>query len=764
MEELVKAYRMYQQMLQYPHLLDEIRSLFVSALHERGIVSLESIREEAERKLENEQKADDEDNIREYTNALIDIYFARCFSREEIENYINLARKKDAFEYLNKVVNTEGVTPYEIREALKDFCRIPQGNIHISPDEAEGVRVALINQFISNQLPFIGVSKNYITIRDIDEMIDHAVWSRRRTGRFGGKAAGMFLAYKIMLPRLSERDSELEQYIAIPESYYFSSGILSDFIDYNHFYSLHSRKYKSREEVEEEYAKMAPLLERASFPPDVVEDIRKLLEKTGEYPLILRSSSLLEDSFAYAFSGKYDSVFLANQGDLRTRLDEFIRALKRVFMSIFSPGAIMYRRDHELLDFDERMSVLVQKVVGRRFGDYFFPFAAGVAFSQNVYPWTPRIKKEEGLVRLVMGLGTRAVDRVAPDYPRMVPLSHPFLRPEVGTERIRKYSQKLIDVINLKTHSLETIPYIDLFRNFEHPDLYYTVSLDEGGHLSPPLFPGQKTNLSRSCITFDNFLAKTPFVSLMKKVLSMLEKAYGRPVEVEFAWEQGRLYILQCRSLPVRNQFGKVTVPKHVPKERVLFTNTQGISNSIIRDIEYVVYIDPKAYARLTTYEERLAIGRVVGRINRVFENVRYALFGPSRWGSNDTRFGVKVGYGDINCTLILGEVAFEEKGSTPEVSFGTHFFNDLVEARIIPVAIYPDEPGIIFNERFLLRSSNLLSELAPDLAGSESIVHVLHIPSNTGGRLLHAYQDGRSQRGIGFFALTDEIEDETNS
>ena len=107
--------------------------------------------------------------------------------------------------------------------------------------------------------------------------------------------------------------------------------------------------------------------------------------------------------------------------------------LKKVFASTFGPDPILYRRDHGLLDYDERMAMVVQKVVGRRFGDYFFPFASGVMFSRNVYAWNPKIKKEDGLVRLVFGLGTRAVDRVGSDYPRMIPLSHPT--PPAGGDR-----------------------------------------------------------------------------------------------------------------------------------------------------------------------------------------------------------------------------------------------------------------------------------------------------------------------------------------
>ena len=196
---------------------------------------------------------------------------------------------------------------------------------------------------------------------------------------------------------------------------------------------------------------------------------RKFLESIGEHPLILRSSSLLEDNFGFAFSGKYDSVFVANQGDIETRLAAFIQGLKQVHMSTFAQAPILYRRDHKLLDYDEKMSVLVQKVVGRRFGDYFFPFAAGVAFSHNPYRWTLRIRREEGIVRLVFGLGTTAVDRVGQGYPRLIPLSHPQLRPESGISQIMKYSQRMVEVMNLESGAIESHSF-DEVMNLVGPD------------------------------------------------------------------------------------------------------------------------------------------------------------------------------------------------------------------------------------------------------------------------------------------------------
>jgi hypothetical protein len=749
--DLVKTYRMFSKLMQYPHLLDSTRELFLSALTQRGIATEKEIEQKALEKLRAEGQDPNEENIREYIGVLIDLYFANFFKESEIENYINLARKQDRFKHLNRVINKEGATSKSIKHALKEFCEIPMGDLYISPNEAEGVRVALINHFISNQLPFIGIGKRYITIRDVEELVDNIYWSHRRPGKIGGKAAGMFLAYKILVPKLTSGDPEIDKYVRIPESYYFSSGIFSDFLDYNNLDQFHSQKYKSREQIEEEYKNISALFKQSSFPPDTVENFREFLEKIGEHPLILRSSSFLEDNFGYAFSGKYDSFFVTNQGDIQTRLNEFIWGLKQVHMSTFGPGPILYRRNHKLLDFDEKMSVLVQKVVGRRFGDYFFPVAAGVGFSYSSYTWTSRIKKEDGLVRLVFGLGTRAVDRIGEDYARMIHLSHPLLRPEVEAQQIMKYSQKIVDVLNLKTGEMESIPHNTLLKEISHPDLYLTVSINQDGHLSAPMFKGQPINPVGTCLTFENLLSKTVFPSLMKKMLRQLQDAYGRPVDIEFAWDDEHLYILQCRSLAVSQDIGEVELPKDLPQEQIIFTNNHVVSNTIVPDIEYIVYVCPRCYERLSTYDEKFAIGRVVSRLNRLLHDKRFALFGPGRWGSNDINLGVRVGYEDINHTLILGEVAFAREDYTPEVSFGTHFFNDLVEAQIAPVAIFPDQTDTIFNEKFFMESPNQLSSLAAEFESHQTVVHVIHVPSSGDGFFLQVYQNNEAQEGIGF-------------
>ncbi|SMC23934.1 Pyruvate phosphate dikinase, PEP/pyruvate binding domain [Desulfacinum hydrothermale DSM 13146] len=753
LNRLLRTYDLFQKMMQYPKLLPSMRRIFLSSLIRRGVVTEEDLERKVREVLDAEGLAHDEANRERIRGALIDLLFASHFSEKEAVEHINLARKQDQFTHLNRVVNAEGATARQIQKALKAFCAIPQGDLHIDPSEAEGVRVALINHFISNQLPFIGIAKKYITIRDIDELLDHTYSCPRRSGRIGGKAAGMLLAYKILVPRLSEADPELKAHVAVPESYYFNSGIFSDFIDHNGLHAFHSQKYKSREAIEEDYQHIAVLFEKAVFPPDMVAMFRKFLQMVGEHPLILRSSSLLEDNFGHAFSGKYDSVFLVNHGSLDQRLKEFLWGLKRVHMSTYGPAPILYRRDHNLLDFDEKMSVLVQKVVGQRYGDYFLPFAAGVGFSRNTYRWTPKIRSEDGLVRLVLGLGTRAVDRVAQDYPRLVALSHPGLRPEGSADQIIKYSQRMVDVLNLKKGCLESIPFREVMRVLPPDASFMALSYNQDGHLAPPMFKGRTEPLERSCITFDNFLQRSRFVPLVRKVLKKLDQAYGWPVDVEFAWDQDKLYLLQCRTLSVRQEIHQVSLPTDVPQEAIVFTNSRVVFNAVVRNVEVVVYVDPKAYGRMAHWEAKRAIGRVVSRLNRRLEGRRYALFGPGRWGSNDINLGVRVGYEDINRTLILGEIAFQSGGITPEVSFGTHFFNDLVEARIVPVAIHPDQPHTIFNEDFFTKSENRLAQWLPDDTSYQDVVHVIHVPSVTSGRYLHVYQDAETQKGIGFLA-----------
>ncbi len=282
----------------------------------------------------------------------------------------------------------------------------------------------------------------------------------------------------------------------------------------------------------EEFEEVERRFLEGEFPPAILEQFRNMLDYFGQAPIIARSSSLLEDSIGFAFAGKYRSEFCANQGDPDQRLANFLRAVKLVYASTLNPNALSYRRRRGLQDADEQMAILVQRVAGMPHGKYFFPALSGVAFSRNLYAWSDRIDPKRGMIRLVFGLGTRAVERVGGDYPRMIAVSHPGLRPEVG-RRVAKYSQRQVDVLDLEQNELVTLPVREVASTAQAAQLRYIVSVVTGDHVADPI-----SNLIDSSgdlvLTFNNLVLRTRFVEILGAMLERLETAYGQPVDMEF--------------------------------------------------------------------------------------------------------------------------------------------------------------------------------------------------------------------------------------
>jgi hypothetical protein len=179
-------------------------------------------------------------------------------------------------------------------------------------------------------------------------------------------------------------------------------------------------------------------------------------------------------------------------------------------------------------------------------------------------------------------------------------------------------------------------------------------------------------------------------------------------------------------------------IPRGLPDQEVLFSARRYVSNGFVPDITHVVYVDPQGYADLPTHADLLAVGRAVSKLNKILPKRGFILMGPGRWGSRgDVKLGVSVTYSDINNTSLLIEIARKKGQYVPDLSFGTHFFQDLVEASIRYLPLYPDDPGILFNESFLLRSRNLLRTLVPEHGDLADVVRVIDVPAVTGGRVL---------------------------
>ena len=400
------------------------------------------------------------------------------------------------------------------------------------------------------------------------------------------------------------------------------------------------------------------------------------------------------------------------------------------------------------------MAVLIQRVVGTRYRHYFLPCWAGVGFSVNEYRRNPRVRPEDGLARLVAGLGSRAVDRVASDWARMVPLGMPTLRPEVTPRDIWRYSQREVDVLNLVNGRFETLPLAELLEEgTDLPGLDQVVSVMEHGFIRRPVGSRIFEDPASLVVTFDRLCHDSEYPGALRWMLRTLEAAYGCPVEIEFACDGNDLYLLQCRPQVTRGFQEAARPPEDIPADRRIFSASRDISSGAVHGVEFIVLVDPRHYNGLQTAEERLGVARVVRLLNDALQESSFILMGPGRWGSRDMRMGIHVGYADINHTRMLIEIARPVGGFVPEVSFGSHFFQDLIESRIHYLALYPEEPGNRFNEEFLHRSPNALVRILPQEAGYAGVVRVIDVASVSDGLLLHIDMDGDGQRALAYLA-----------
>ena len=494
------------------------------------------------------------------------------------------------------------------------------------------------------------------------------------------------------------------------------------------------------------------------FPRDIMEQFKDMLDYFGQAPIIVRSSSLQEDNYGNAFAGKYRSEFCANQGNPEDSLEDFLKAVKLVYASALNPDALAYRKKRGLGEGDEQMAILVQRVSGIPYRNYFFPTLAGVAFSRNLYAWTNRIDPTKGMIRLVFGLGTRAVNRVGSDYPRMVAVSHPGLRPEVGM-KIVKYSQKNVDLLDLRYNEFTTRPLTEVLAHTDYPNLDLLASTLTDGYIQDPLYSPVTVSPADLILTFNNLLRQTPLVTIFENILTKLEKAWGQSVDIEFTAlieknRNIRVNLLQCRPLRIPNTAGPVIkFPHQMEKNKILFQSDRSLSAGVIDNIKYVIYVDPWKYASIPSTDIKKSLGRVVGKLNEILRDANDSVMaiGPGRWGSNNIDLGVNVSYADIDCIKVLVEISQAEAGHEPDLSYGTHFFQDLIEAEIIYLPVFPELPSARFNKLFFQQSHSNLSKLLPEFAEFGDYIRLIDVPSTCQGAYAHVIADSLTRKSICF-------------
>ena len=670
-----------------------------------------------------------------------------------IQNWI----KDDKSSLLVTVLESFDTSIAEISDALERFYLTNPEGLELTSATKKGIKVSLIHRFFTEQLQFINIAKNYVEIIDFYNLLKRIVYTQKSYGKLGGKSAGLFLAAQI-ISKTSE-DSDLLRNIKFPKTWYVTSDILLKFIRFNNLEDLFNQKYKDIDQTRQEYPHIVQIFKHSYFPPDIIKFLSTALDDLGNSPLIVRSSSLLEDRMGSAFAGKYKSLFLANQGSKKERLDSLIDAIAEVYASTFGPDPIQYRAERGLLDFHEEMGIMIQEVVGTKVGNYFFPAFAGVIFSNNEFRWSERIKREDGLIRIVPGLGTRAVDRVGDDYPILINPSQPNLRVSVSLEEIVRYSPKKIDVINLKTNTFETKLISDLFKNFgaDYPGISKIISILDHDHLKKPGVFDIDFEKNDIVVTFYGLIKNSKFVARVKALLKLLQHKFNTPVDIEFACDGENFYLLQCRPQCYSEDSLPVPIPKNIPKDKIVFSAKRFISNGKVSDITYIVYVDPEQYNQLDSLSDLRQVGKAVSKLNKLLPRRKFILMGPGRWGSRgDIKLGVNVTYSDINNTAVLIEIARKKGNYQPDLSFGTHFFQDLVESSIRYIPLYPDDPGIIFNEKLLMTSSNILPDLIPEFSSLSDTIHVIDIPKVTNGSVLQILMNADLDEALGILVKSD--------
>ncbi len=576
------------------------------------------------------------------------------------------------------------------------------------PIDEEGrlLKENIMRCLLGNEPTRFALCQKYFTMKDLMDIKNREIG----TGCIGGKAAGMLLARNIL------RDEAPELYstcIEPHDSYYIGADLFYTYGVQNGLWSSRIRMIEASDYLEQSKT-IRELLLNGTFMPSIKEQFISMLEYFGQSPIIVRSSSILEDGFGNAFAGKYESVFCPNQGNLKERYEVFERAVKQVYASTVNPDAIMYRAERHLLDRDEQMALLVMRVCGDVHGDYYYPHIAGVGHSKNLYLNKQNSSSEnKGMLRLVFGMGTRAVDREADDYARLLNMDAPTAPPMVAYGDEYKYSQHKMDVINLKSNEFETINVagIDKRDIKADPSLFMELDYPTAARLREM---GLSAADAPDILNFRKLLGKTDFTSVMTEAMRILEEKYNYPVDIEYACnfdEEGnyRVNLLQCRPLQTRG----IGVAGVMPKVQQLYFRTEGnfMGGNVCLPVRYAVMVRVEPYLALPE-QRKYQVARKLGELNSLLRDEHTILLGPGRWGTTTPSLGVPVHFMEINRFDCIAELAYSSHGLRPELSYGSHFFQDLVEAGTFYVALYPGEEGCVLDEALFEECENVYSKL----------------------------------------------------
>lgn len=614
------------------------------------------------------------------------------------------------------------------------------------PAREQEMFLHLCRMAISRDPKMLDLVSRYLNLDDV-----LTLWKRMiGSGLVGGKTVGMLVARGI----LKRHSSRLAHLLEEHDSFYIGSDVFYTYLVRNGVWWLRQKQRNPQTFLEGAVQARQRIL-MGQFPDYIVEQFEQMLDYFGQSPIIVRSSSLLEDNFGNSFAGKYESVFCPNQGPRERRLEDFLSAVRTIYASTMSEKALRYREQRGLLDHDEQMALLVMRVSGAMHGRYFYPQAAGVGFSFNPYVWHESIDPKAGVLRLVYGLGTRAVDRSDDDYTRLVALNAPQRRPESNFEEVRQYAQRRVDYLDLQANRLASGHFLDVIKESADVPVEMFASADESIEAIVPGAP-------RTWVpTFDKLLGETVFVKDMQEILHALQEAYKYPVDVEFTLnfvddQSYRIHVVQCRPLPVKGMDASRLDAATVLREDTLIeANGAVIGHSRHIRIGRFIYVAPSAYSRLVL-QDRYEVARLIGQINQApvpAGGGSTMLLGPGRWGTSDPFLGIPVAFAEISRASVLCEIVAMHEHLVPDVSLGTHFLNDVVETDMLYLALFPQRGNNYLRTQWFESVPNRLLQTLPQAhrwVDTLKVIDVTDVPGVNGAVFLDA--DPFEQKVICYF------------
>lgn len=567
---------------------------------------------------------------------------------------------------------------------------------HSTQRDYDALFERICSLMISRDPRILSLYKKYFKMEDLIQIKERLIG----TGFIGGKAAGMLLARKIL-----ENHCEKWEYISEPhDSFYIGSDVYYEYIIHNGWWDLFVSQ-----KTPEGYFVFGEKLERlfltGEFPEHIENKFKLMLNYFGQYPIVIRSSSLLEDGFGNAFAGKYESFFSSISGSPEKRYKDFINSVKRIYASAMSREALFYRKERGLDKAEELMSILIQRVSGSYHGDLYFPDLAGVGLSYNTYVWHEDINPNDGMLRLVLGLGTRAVNTTEGEHSKIISLSNPNLLTNHDVNEIKKYSQKFIDALLIDKTGKHAIPISRVYEVIPEWLLDIVASRD---FTTERMLESRRNKFEKIYyLSFDGLINRTELLNHFKDILKTLEKYYEHPVDIEFTVnfstpENPKINLVQCRPLQANSIVGNKQLSDDMINGLTPLLRVKGnfMGGNIFEKIDYIIYVLEENYKNLTN-SEKYELARALGSINREFnrdeENCIMIL--PGRIGTTTPSLGVPVSFSEINHMKGLVEMGFFESDFSPELSFGTHFFQDIVESGIFFIAADPKKATVHFND-----------------------------------------------------------------